>query len=414
MATSYAEAARDENRYKNKNDDCKIGNVKPIFLLETDVFGEHDMNHLGQRPFLLNIEVYRAIEEQVPVRALIGLQRVRGIWRIYFDNEQDKKELLSLRLTIRRKSITLYLSFPKVTMNEEPNAIKVRVKNVPLSADDDQILRTLETSVSKCEIITHSRERLRIDNLVTNCRTGDRIVICKPFDPPLPRSMKIGNYWATISHFGQASTSRPNMKCSKCLDEGHTANNCPNGWKCKKCGQLGHRQYECEEHSDVEVEEEGNTYMTNMESVCNPDIFHESENDVQTNQQTEDNDESFQDSDVDSKCTTKPLLNTKGRSRSESDTEHSHLNLGTQESKSAGKDNSQQHKEKHKINKSVDRRPGISRYLTTRPSHDQSDTTNSTPKQSKTKNIEKSPVTPTENLHDATRDEAAKKPKKRR
>ncbi|XP_063416450.1 protein SREK1IP1-like [Mytilus trossulus] len=202
------------------------------------------------------------------------------------------------------------------------------------------------------------------------------------------------------------------MKYSKCLDEGHTANNCSNGWKCKKCGQLGHRQYECEEHSDVEVEEEGNTYMTNMESVCNPDIFHESENDVQTNQQTEDNDESVQDSDVDSKCTTKPLLNTKGRSWSESDTEHSHLNLGAQESKSTGKDNSQQHKEKHKINKSVDRRPGISRYLTARPSHDQSDTTNSIPKQSKTKNIEKSPVTPTENLHDATRDEAAKKPKK--
>ncbi|CAG2191292.1 unnamed protein product [Mytilus edulis] len=295
------------------------------------------MNHFGQRPFLINIEVYRAIEEQVSVRALIGLQRVRGIWRIYFDNEQDKKELLSLGLTIRRKSITLYLRNPKVTMNEEPNAIKVRVKNVPLSADDDQILRTLETSVSKCEIITHSRERLRIDNLVTNCRTGDRIVICKPFNPPLPKSLKIGNYWATISHFGQASTSRPNiMKCSKCLEEGHIANTCPNGWKCKKCGQLGHRQYECDEHSDVEVEED-NTYTTNME----------------TNEQTEDNDESFQDSDVDSKARQKPLLNTKGRSRSESDTEHSHLNLGTQESKSAGKD-------KPKILKSVDRRPGIS------------------------------------------------------
>ncbi|CAG2198653.1 unnamed protein product [Mytilus edulis] len=42
MATSYAEAARDENKYKNKNDDCKIGNVKPIFLLETDVFDDFD------------------------------------------------------------------------------------------------------------------------------------------------------------------------------------------------------------------------------------------------------------------------------------------------------------------------------------------------------------------------------------
>ncbi|CAC5368335.1 unnamed protein product [Mytilus coruscus] len=162
-------------------------------------------------------------------------------------------------------------------MNEEPNAIKVRVKNVPLSADNVQIIRTLETSDSKCK----------------------------------------------------------------------------------------------------------------------------------NNDHTDNNDRSFQESDVYSQRSTKPLLSTEDRSRSDSDTEHSQLILGTQESKSSGN-------EKVKNVRSVDRRPGISRYLTTKPSHDQNNTTNRTPKQSKTRtqNIEKSPVTPTENLHDVTRDEAAKKPKK--
>ncbi|VDI67042.1 Hypothetical predicted protein [Mytilus galloprovincialis] len=103
------------------------------------------------------------------------------------------------------------------------------------------------------------------------------------------------------------------MKCNKCLDEGHTANTIPNGW-CKNCGQLGHRQYECDKHSNGEFEED-NTYMTNMACVCNPDVFHGSENYEQTNKLIEDNDVSFQDSDIDSKISTNPLLNTKGKSR---------------------------------------------------------------------------------------------------
>ena len=104
---------------------------------------------------------------------------------------------------------TLYAKKP--TKNDSPtiikqeNNVRVPVKNVPLSAADDQIIRALETSDSKCDIVTCFRERLRIDFQLTNCKTGDRILICKPFQPPLPKSMKIGKYWASIFHFGQAT-----------------------------------------------------------------------------------------------------------------------------------------------------------------------------------------------------------------
>ncbi|CAC5408234.1 unnamed protein product [Mytilus coruscus] len=235
MAASYAEAASSEN--KSKNDDYKIGNVKSIFLLEADVFGDNAVNYKGQRLFLTNTEVYKAINEQVPVRALIGLQRVRGVWRIYFDNEYDKKDLL---------------------------------------------------------------ERSRIDNLLTNCRTGDRIVICV------------------------ASAS---------------ANTCSNGWKCRKCGQLGHKQYECNEHSDGEYDED-DTYMINMDDVGNQDVPNESENDEHNKDCTDNSDKSFQESEVYSQRRTKPLVNTEDKSRSDSDTEHSQLILGTQERRSYGKDSS--------------------------------------------------------------------------
>ncbi|VDI26794.1 Hypothetical predicted protein [Mytilus galloprovincialis] len=180
MAASYAEAAKGDNTQSQAYDD-KMTGVKPIFLLE-DVFGNNLVSSNGQRYFLTHWEVYHAINEQVPVKSLSGLQRVRGILRIYFDNEMDKKDLLSKGVTIRRISVTLFTRNQKITFREQEDSIRVR-----------------------------------------------------------------------------PHTARPSTKCSKCLDEGHTARECPNGWKCKKCGQFGHKQFECTENmnSDSEVNDDG-------------------------------------------------------------------------------------------------------------------------------------------------------------
>ncbi|CAC5416607.1 unnamed protein product [Mytilus coruscus] len=149
------------------------------------------------------------------------------------------------------------------------------------------------------------------------------------------------------------------MKCSKYLDEGHTTNTCPNGWKCKTCGQLDHKQYECNEHSDGEYDED-DTYMTNMDDFGNKDVHNVIPGERSL----------FQESEVYSQRRIKPLVNTEDRSRSDSDTEPSHVILGTPERRSSGKDSSQQQNEKPKNIRSVDRKPGISKYLTTKPSHD--------------------------------------------
>jgi hypothetical protein len=69
------------------------------------------------------------------------------------------------------------------------------------------------------------REKLRGDGRLTNCDTGDRLVISKPLPHPLPRSLQIGKYWGRIFHPGQVETdnqSRENNKnCHKCLKPGH-------------------------------------------------------------------------------------------------------------------------------------------------------------------------------------------------
>jgi hypothetical protein len=76
---------------------------------------------------------------------------------------------------------------------------RIRVKDVPCSADDGQIYRYLEKQLM-CMIHNHYRERLRVDGFLTNCHTGDRIFICDNPGKSLPRSVWIIKYFATVIH----------------------------------------------------------------------------------------------------------------------------------------------------------------------------------------------------------------------
>jgi hypothetical protein len=140
----------------------------------------------------------------------------------------------------------------------------VRVKDVPLSEDDGQIINGLEDH--NCEIVKFFRERLRIDNYLTNCQTGDRIIICNLIDTPLPRSLVIGKYKATILHYGQPKPWAEKLKYCKCLGNGHIANECVADWRCRICGDLGHKQSECRKESFSEHGDDSSSESDIMEN----------------------------------------------------------------------------------------------------------------------------------------------------
>ncbi|KAK3082395.1 hypothetical protein FSP39_015768 [Pinctada imbricata] len=216
-----------------------IDSVKPVFIVETDLFGDVKPS---KDQYLTHTELYKSINEQVPASHLKGLQRVRGLWRIYLDNASDRDSLITLGLNIRGKMILVHSMNPRVASNplNNPNHLKIRIKNVPCSAEDGQIARTLE--YYGCRVHHLYRERLRVDGLLTNCQTGDRIALCDPVIRPLPRSMVIGKYRATVLHRDQVAKT---FKCNKCYEEGHKQQDCPNDWICKLCHQSGHKQSEC-------------------------------------------------------------------------------------------------------------------------------------------------------------------------
>ncbi|VDI28007.1 Hypothetical predicted protein [Mytilus galloprovincialis] len=86
---SHAEAA--SPRYQPSNDQS-VSEVKTIFILEQDLFGS---SKPSQDQYLTHLELYRAVEHLVDPSHLKALQRVRGLWRLYFDNHKDRDKTLT-------------------------------------------------------------------------------------------------------------------------------------------------------------------------------------------------------------------------------------------------------------------------------------------------------------------------------
>ncbi|CAG2187206.1 unnamed protein product [Mytilus edulis] len=171
MAGSYVLALKQNNNNFSKDNaepDGEYFSVKPVFILESDIFGNSkpDKNN-----YLTHTELFRCIDLTIPANHLNGLQRVIGsVWRIYPDNEKDRDTLVVNSITIRKKRIEVYPRNPKYVEKKHPTTVRIRIKNIPLSADDGQLLRYLQNW--HLNILNYHRERLRIDGLVTNCQTA--------------------------------------------------------------------------------------------------------------------------------------------------------------------------------------------------------------------------------------------------
>jgi hypothetical protein len=108
---SYAEIVKDdgkENENTNTNTKSNSSNekVKPVFRKDQDVFGS-SMN-LARSLWLTNVEIYKAIGVRLPPQCIKGIQRIRNMWRIYMDNEEDRLLLLMQGLVLRGRQIPLH------------------------------------------------------------------------------------------------------------------------------------------------------------------------------------------------------------------------------------------------------------------------------------------------------------------
>ena len=168
---SYAEILKDDGK-ENENTNTNI-NTKSNSSMKP-----------ARSLWLTNVEIYKAIGVRVPSQCIKGIQRIRDMWRIYMDNEEDRLSLLVQGLVLRGRQIPLHSQNPYNPGRTQPDTIRIKVKNVPLSADDGQIHRAL--TLEGCEIQGLFRERLRVDGKLTNCETSDRLIISKTLKNPIP------------------------------------------------------------------------------------------------------------------------------------------------------------------------------------------------------------------------------------
>ncbi|KAK3100511.1 hypothetical protein FSP39_021070 [Pinctada imbricata] len=221
--------------------------TKPIFIKEIDLFG-------AEKPpkefWLTHVEVYKALALKIEPECIAGIQRVNKFWRIYLDNDDSRDEILSNGIVLRDRTMPIYNTNPGRPYLQD-NSVRIRIKNIPLSADDGQIHRAL--ILRKCEITALYREKLRVDGKLTNCETGDRIAIVKEITTHIPKTIEIGRYRAVVYYKGQPND---NVKCTKCLDKGHSAKECTNDIVCHHCYRSGHKATDCQEPLSEESDAE--------------------------------------------------------------------------------------------------------------------------------------------------------------
>ncbi|CAG2202099.1 unnamed protein product [Mytilus edulis] len=285
------------------------------------------------------------------------------MWRIYMDNEGDRLSLLVQGLNLRGRQVPLLSQNPHNPHTLQKDTIRIKVKNIPLSADDGQIHRAL--TLQGCEIQGLFREYLRIDGKQTACETGDRLIISKTLEKPIPRNLSIGKYFGRIFHAGQPEFQNTNTEtmaertCHKCLKPGHMLFQCPNEWVCKICKESGHKMIDCQQHfQDVD------------ESRQQP------ENDNNAPMDNKDQDENNVDHTV-LEAPVKPPTKNKSEKRNNNSKTSTNKTVAQKNGKDVNTDN---------VDKS---QPPIDRFV-------------KTPHRRTVNASDRSPPTPTEALHDKT------------
>ncbi|VDI74719.1 Hypothetical predicted protein [Mytilus galloprovincialis] len=173
-----------------------------------------------------------------------GLQRVKGMWRIYLAQELARDHLLTRGVSIRNKLLTVYDKNPRIPQAEQhPEYLRVRVSNIPLSAEDGMIFSFFQSN--GVVVTSYFRERARIDGEMTDCQSGDRIFYVEPLEGTLPRFTRINKYNAKIYYKGQIYINA-HISCQKCPKKGHKQDKCQNDWVCNECGKEGHKAKECQ------------------------------------------------------------------------------------------------------------------------------------------------------------------------
>ena len=157
--------------------------------------------------------------------SLEGVQKINGLWRLYFKDRTTRLQLCNKQqLLINGVNVPLHDSNPYTSglsvvhsLNgaHTPSNDKLTIRDIPLSVSNDAIKQMLEEKGVK--LVSSMKYGLIRDQngQLTTYKSGDRFVYIKPFDAPLPKKQKVGNFPCTVIYHGKDAT------CKACNEKGH-------------------------------------------------------------------------------------------------------------------------------------------------------------------------------------------------
>ena len=233
-------------------------------------------------PNLTGHDIYQALvnENDIEASQVDGVQPVGGVWRLYFNSTETRVHMNSNGININSLHYDLYSENPFSTGIHDPQkkAIKITVKDVPLSYDNDSIKRMIEGyGVKLTSPIKYGYYR-NSDNKLTDCKNGDRFAFAEEIAKPLPRFATAGLFECRIFHQGQPIKNY----CRKCYSSEHLTYQCkrPLCFVCRKPGHdcINRMEDYCEGYCDLKDNEDvvtvqGETDRLSMFYKCDLQMY---------------------------------------------------------------------------------------------------------------------------------------------
>ena len=208
--------------------------IKPVYLRNKDL--PFDRSNV-----IKDYELSEAVLKMV--NDLKCVQRDRDLWRLYVDSVDSRNKLLKEGFEIRNINVRGFEINPYSAGTSSPkeDVLKITVKGIPLSVEDQEIMKMLElygvefTSDIKLEKIRHP-----ITRKMTSILNGNRFIYAKPLPDGkcLPRNSYCAGLRCQIFHYGQNTRRTP--LCTNCWEDTHYRYKCENAKRCKVCKKEGH------------------------------------------------------------------------------------------------------------------------------------------------------------------------------
>ncbi|KAK3082645.1 hypothetical protein FSP39_001246 [Pinctada imbricata] len=209
--------------------------IKPVYLRNRDVQND-------KRKFVTDYAIAMAVGNVIDDVKCV--QRDRDLWRIYVGTRASRNVLYTNGFDLESRHIDVFDTNPFSAGTEKPDEriVRVLVKGIPLSVDDDCIKNMLVKMGAKLTSdIKYEKIRNPTTRKMTEILNGNRFVYMEPLAEGsfLPRTSYCAGLKCTIYHDGQPKNERKKI-CTNCWANDHLKFQCEYEKCCRICKEVGH------------------------------------------------------------------------------------------------------------------------------------------------------------------------------